>query len=343
MYRCLDAPPTTDRPRGRRGFTLVELLVVIAIIGVLVALLLPAIQAARESARRSQCSSNLRQIGIGMTNFETVKKHYPPGEWKPAGVVESGGLAWSAWFQPYIEEEAIFDQIDFTKDMRRIPNWQPDLTGPVNQAIPVYLCPSMARHQRVRDGSRLGDFNGDGSFLEGSGEGMGAMDYIGCGGPGNSVRNPLTGAPYGHNRGVMLRLDSGPTCRGSAPECSSKKISVRMISDGLSYTMIVFESSGRGVEDSNGDKPLGENYSNLVGAWASSSNTGRVKLQINPPDPNDWWASPEMLSDHPSGAHVLMCDASVHFLNEEMDPNVYFSLASRDGAEVIDNSHFAGQ
>jgi prepilin-type N-terminal cleavage/methylation domain-containing protein len=67
--------------RQRRGFTLVELLVVIAIIGVLVALLLPAIQAARESARRSQCQNNLRQIGIGITNFIDAKKHFPPGEW----------------------------------------------------------------------------------------------------------------------------------------------------------------------------------------------------------------------------------------------------------------------
>ena len=71
----------------RRAFTLVELLVVIAIIGVLVALLLPAIQSARESARRTQCSNNLHQIGVGMMNFENSKKSFPPGEWKPAGAV----------------------------------------------------------------------------------------------------------------------------------------------------------------------------------------------------------------------------------------------------------------
>jgi prepilin-type N-terminal cleavage/methylation domain-containing protein len=73
------------RSRSRIGFTLVELLVVIAIIGVLVALLLPAIQAAREAARRTQCVNNLKQIGLGMLNFEKARRTFPPGEFKPAG------------------------------------------------------------------------------------------------------------------------------------------------------------------------------------------------------------------------------------------------------------------
>ena len=341
-------------PSARRGgFTLVELLVVIAIIGVLVALLLPAIQAARESARRSSCSNNLRQIGIGILNFEGAKKHFPPGEWKPPGAVASGGLAWSAWFLPYIEEKAIFDQMDLKTDMRQPPNWQADLTGPVNQIISVYLCPSMAQHQRVREQGRLGDMNGDGSFLAGSGEGMGAIDYIGCSGPASSAFhpyqvdpvNPALHAKYGDNRGMLLRLDSGGPCLGSAPECSAKTIQARQVTDGLTYTMIVAECSGRGVEDSNGDLSGGESYSHLDGAWASSSNTGRVKLDasmppyvsaINPPA-NVNWAEEEIFSDHPGGAHILMCDGSVHFLSEETPSRVYFSLASRDGDEPLES------
>ena len=134
----------------RRAFTLVELLVVIAIMGVLVALLLPAVQSAREAARRTQCTNNLKQIGIGMANFEVAKKHFPPGEFKPAGVPAGAGLAWSCWFLPYIEENNLYDRMNLAMDMRAPPNWQADLSGPTNQVIPVYLCPSMGRHQTQR-------------------------------------------------------------------------------------------------------------------------------------------------------------------------------------------------
>jgi prepilin-type N-terminal cleavage/methylation domain-containing protein/prepilin-type processing-associated H-X9-DG protein len=334
---------TTIRNAG--GFTLVELLVVIAIIGVLVALLLPAIQAARESARRAQCQSNLRQIGIGITNFLDAKKHFPPGEWKPPGAPATGGMGWSAWFLPFIEEKAIYDQLDLKTDLRRIPNWQPDMSGPVNQVISVYLCPSMSTHHRFRDGSRLGDIFSNGP-VQGEADFMGAIDYIGCGGPGRNVLDPIKGknpetgalATYGDNRGMLLRLDSGPPCNGSAPECSAKKIQPRQVTDGLSYTMIVAECSGRGWREAYGVVEKKE----PDGAWASNSNTGRVKLvpsaaspesSINP-SPETNWREAEMFSDHPGGVNILMCDASVHFLTDETAPQVYFALSTRDGNET---------
>ena len=316
---------------------------VIAIVGVLVALLLPAIQAARESARRTQCSNNLHQIGVGMINFHDTKKHFPAGQWKPAGVATSGGLSWSAWFLPYIEEQSLYDQMDFKKDMRRQPNWQANLSGPTNTLIPTYLCPSTARTQanRTRE-NRLGDFNGNGVFNVDTGEGMACIDYIGMSGPSKNTINYATGAAYDDNHGILLNLDSGPACLGTASECFSKTISIRNITDGTSHTIIVAECSGRGVEDANGDPPGGENFSNLDGAWASKSNVGKVKVNvdtwgvsaINPP-PEINWKEEEMFSDHPGGVHVLMCDGSVHFLTEETHYRVYYALCSRDGNEVI--------
>jgi prepilin-type N-terminal cleavage/methylation domain-containing protein/prepilin-type processing-associated H-X9-DG protein len=325
-----------------RGFTLVELLVVIAIIGVLVALLLPAVQAARESARRTQCTNNLKQIGIGMVNFEISKKHYPPGEFKPAGVPTGGGLAWSAWFLPYIEEQNLHQQLNFKIDMRVEPNWKADLTGPANSAIPTYLCPSMSRHQTQRGlEGRLTDFNNDGKYQSGVGEGLGAIDYIGISGPAKSVINYVTGLRYDDNRGVLLNLDSGGPCR-SANQCSALPITVRKIIDGTSKTMLVAECSGRGVSDSNGDLPGSENFNELDGAWASSSNVGKIKLNvvsdgysaINPPAEVNW-SEEEMFSDHPSGVNILMCDGSVHFLRDDVHFAVYYALCSRNGEETL--------
>src|SRR5215510_8577319 len=92
----------------RRAFTLIELLVVIAIIGILVALLLPAVQAAREAARRSQCVNNLKQVGIALQNFESVRKFVPPSR-EPCGV-----STWEILILPYMEETAAASQWDYT-------------------------------------------------------------------------------------------------------------------------------------------------------------------------------------------------------------------------------------
>jgi prepilin-type processing-associated H-X9-DG protein len=321
---------------------LVELLVVIAIIGVLVALLLPAIQAARESARRTQCTNNLKQIGLGMTNYEVVKKHYPPGQFKPAGVPTGGSLGWSCWFLPYIEEQSLFSAMDLKRDMRATPNWQADLSGPTNTPISVYLCPSMAQHQNRRgmDG-RLTDFNNNGVYQENSGEGLGAIDYLGIIGPGKNVTNQVDGKKYGDSRGILLEMTSGGPCFGTAHECKSKTITVRNISDGLTNTLLVVECSGRGVADTNGDAPGGENINELDGAWASSGNLGHIKLNvevdgvsaINPP-PHVNWAEEEIFSDHPGGANALMCDGSVRFLNDETHYSIYYALCSRNGGEI---------
>jgi len=308
------------------------LLVVIAIIGVLVALLLPAVQAARESARRSQCQNNLRQIGIGMTQFLDAKKHFPPGEVKPAGVPTNSGVGWSAYFLPYIEEQATFDRLNFKLSMRNKPNWQPDLTGPVNHVIPIYLCPSMGTHQFDREPTRLGTYNRDGGYKEGSGDGMGAIEYCGGGGPGSSVPDPLrgSGAEYGPDRGILLRRSSGGPCLGTKYECSAKTIRPQQVTDGLSRTMLVFESSGRGWLDKYGSR----NKNDPMGAWASSSNIGRIKLQVNPP-PEVNWSETEVFSDHPGGANLLMCDTAVRFLSEDIEGYVYFALATRDGNETF--------
>jgi prepilin-type N-terminal cleavage/methylation domain-containing protein len=105
------------------GFTLVELLVVIAIIGLLIALLLPAVQQARESAQRAGCANNLKQIGLGLQNYYDVHKAFPIGcyQWRPNGNTTNLQLAWSAYLLPFVGEEAIYQWLDLKQYTTRQP------------------------------------------------------------------------------------------------------------------------------------------------------------------------------------------------------------------------------
>jgi len=125
-------------PPMRRAFTLVELLVVIAVIGVLVALLLPAVQAAREAARRTQCTNNLKQIGLALHNYELSFRTFPPAALYPVSSVSADTYSVHARILPYLDQNSVFSQVDFSLSATS----QPAVVG---QRIPAYLCPSEAR------------------------------------------------------------------------------------------------------------------------------------------------------------------------------------------------------
>ncbi len=140
----------TPQHAARLGFTLVELLVVIAIIGILVALLLPAIQAAREAARRTQCTNNIRQIGIAMMNFETSKKRLPVGATQRFGDDPKTGspytsdptmFSWISSMMPYLEEASLYGTVDWTIPLGdRYNATPPDTAHHIKFAS--YTCPS---------------------------------------------------------------------------------------------------------------------------------------------------------------------------------------------------------
>jgi prepilin-type N-terminal cleavage/methylation domain-containing protein len=138
--------------RPSKGFTLVELLVVIAIIGILIALLLPAVQAARESSRRSQCVNNLKQLGIAVQNFEGVKKSFPTGTtaqtYTADPTIPANFYRWSAFahLTPYLEQTNVYNELDLNTPLYGGPN-QGFAVMPVNQlavqiVVPLFLCPS---------------------------------------------------------------------------------------------------------------------------------------------------------------------------------------------------------
>ncbi len=142
--------------RCRCAFSLVELLVVIAVTGVLLALLLPAIQAARETARRVQCSNNLRQIGIALHSYHAVYNCFPPGGLEPRPLWRNGRqFAWSAFLLPYLEQQSVADQIDFGK-----PFDHPDNAQVAATVLSVYLCPSTPRTSPLHRGRGATDYGG---------------------------------------------------------------------------------------------------------------------------------------------------------------------------------------
>ncbi len=136
---------------GRGGFTLVELLVVIAVIGILIALLLPAVQAARAAARRMSCNNNLRQMGIGLHNYHSAECCFPPGGIEPRTYLNPNGrqLAWSLFLLPYAEQQPLYGQVDTGKAFDA-----PENAEAAGTLLSLYVCPS------VPDGDKLVDDRG---------------------------------------------------------------------------------------------------------------------------------------------------------------------------------------
>ena len=326
-------------PASKRGFTLVELLVVIAIIGILVALLLPAIQAAREAARRSQCVNNMRQISIAMLNYENVEKALPPGSLhavvnsatqpernidnpSPNGAPWLDDHSWIGPLGPYMEEQAWYDSIDFSESYTHANNEQAR-----RRFLPGQTCPSDLGHQRNEWSSPV---------------------Y--CRVRMNYVVN-FGNLYYGQLDIPPSRTDpNGGKFLGS-PFTVGKDIRLSKITDGTSQTLMVSEVLVV-PEISN---QVGGNYQGWGGAISeTSTSTGgqmftswqtpnsplpdridRYKdpnpttyLQNGIPDPivvgstsSSQWQQSYITarSHHPGGVNVSRCDASVEFVSDDID------------------------
>jgi len=150
-------PSRSSAGAARRGFTLVELLVVITIIGILIALLLPAVQAARAAARRMSCSNNLRQIGIGLHNYHAALGCFPPGGLEPRSPKWPQGrqLAWSVFLLPYVEQQPLYDALDTGKAFDHADNAEAAAA-----ILSLYVCPSVPRGMELREGRGPCHFGG---------------------------------------------------------------------------------------------------------------------------------------------------------------------------------------
>jgi prepilin-type N-terminal cleavage/methylation domain-containing protein/prepilin-type processing-associated H-X9-DG protein len=303
----------------RRGFTLIELLVVIAIISVLIGLLLPAVQKVREAAARLKCANNLKQIGLAFHNYHSANDRFPPGFVSAAETLDGPSLGpgwgWGALLLPYLEQDNLYRQIDFTKDIADPANTQARLTS-----LKVFLCPSDSPASptvTVRDGA--GNPICDVAF----------GNYVCMAGVYEVSGYPDTsnGAP-----GVMLR---------------NSRVRVTDITDGSSNTLFAGERAwlwqGRlrspmttwtgAVTGAVNPQLLNPALGFEVEGILVLTNSGTVEEARVPNNPLDHIE--DLNSNHISGVNCLFGDGSVRSIQNSISPVVWVAIATRSGGEAV--------
>lgn len=310
----------------RRGFTVVELLIVIAIIGILMALLLPAVQAGREAARRLACANNVKQLGLALHNYHNDQRTFPPGAVGPLTPafpqylgLKHHGL--TTYLLPYLEQESLASRYDWDASWFDTPNQEV-----VNTQLKIWQCPS-AQANRLEDGSLptvtpppVGLYSGTAA----------CSDYAGMGTIDKGL--PLTGLiepPAGP-------LDERGHFEGAFPINAARSMAEFL--DGTSNTILIAECAGR--------PHLWQGRNQIAGVWVSGGPWASRNLLFGrgaKPDGTALYGpcavnctnNREVYGFHPSGANAVFADGSVHFLNASTDIRVFAALVTRAGGEVI--------
>ncbi len=333
----------------RVGFTLVELLVVIAIIGILVALLLPAVQSARESARRASCINNLHQIGLALHSYHSAKKAFPAGahdgdcEGEPH---ERYPMTWRVAILPYMEEQQVFDLLEPLADASRTRSCYPqrawEQSGLQQSVMPGYICPS---DDIARPMTGIATWAGPSSRI------AAVASYFGNAGPvatgpqdwgapkscglclndvscrcdyGNEAGPRNRGFYHGHNPLGPGVLDMWPTGR-----------SVAKIPDGTSKTLLVGETHWA---EPGSDEPGCSDQMAWLSSWSVASSVWGINTdylaQFPPGGIENWQAGCNWRSRHPDGANFCLADGSVNFLTDDIDLWLLSNMAERDDERI---------
>ena len=312
------------RPHFRSAFTLIELLVVIAVIGLLTALLLPAVQHAREAARRTTCRNNLKNIGLALHNYHDAHGSFPFG-------FDQRESLWSAMILPQIEQSPMYGTLVFQESGPG--NWD---SGGTNETaactlIPVYRCPSMAVSEHIDD-------NPSGSIMEG----RVPISYRACSGsngwsdaassiPPNAPSGAvaldsilLNGMFYGSSRVRFADVTDGSSNTLLIGESSTDPLFVK---DGqaMDYWQLGAPQTGTWVPGENGGTEFSEGIASAgprINSYLDQSISGAV-MEVS------------FGSYHTGGATLGLADGSVRFISESVDIQTYRALGTRQGEEVV--------
>lgn len=328
----------------RQGFSLVELLVVIAIIGILVGMLLPAVQAVREAARRVSCMNNMRQLGIAMLNYESAHQEFPGGS-DVTRANYAWGTSWLGYALPFSEGNNAYNRLDLESNNALHPGplslgvgWNDDL---LDDYLPDFMfCPSssLVRMQFVQE-------PWFGSYSTRRGKGT----YVGIAGAFPSPKasdNRIAYLPdfqgYAASNGVLF---------------ANSKIGFESISDGSSNQILIGEQSGP-IELADGTKvdirsggkygafmganrpgsPNSTNHWNWSGTWPRAFNVTTIRYEMNatfaPGMDIDIGPNNPLSSAHPAGGVILRADGSADFMPETIDLEVVRQLSVRDDGAV---------
>jgi prepilin-type N-terminal cleavage/methylation domain-containing protein/prepilin-type processing-associated H-X9-DG protein len=309
------------RSRSVRGFTLVELLVVIAIISVLVALLIPAVQASREAARKTVCANNLKQIGTALHLYIGNFKALPPGyvSTVDADLEDEGpGWAWGSKLLPFVEQHALYKEANFA-----MPVHGSSALLLRMKSIPTFVCPSDSDFQPVLDIRKI---RPDVFICQ-----MAAASYVGSAGtvrPTCKICRDAFDGVFGRNRAIK------------PAECE----------DGLSNTLAVGERAAQwaaaamwGVVPKSrlADARQKDKYVAGPAYVLGTTFAEGFNIEEAPMDHNTMNTFAESFgSDHPGGCHFAFCDGGVRFVFDTVDPRVMNALATRDsvahGGQLVD-------
>ena len=307
-------------PKSRRGFTLVELLVVIAIIGLLVALLLPAVQAAREAARRIKCANNLRQIALGLHNYESTYKTLPHGT--PDCCLNNGDN-WAVMAFPFMELKNLHDAMDHSGNLRNTPANRAAATA---GKLTVFICPSdgaatnpiMTRWDRDNPNPAhalwypvsMGPTHMDQCPFCPVGSTPSDGNYCCQGWNFASSANTGLGIPIGTFAGMFGR--------------SKRSLRFSEVTDGLSSTFMLGETI--------------PTHCTFMGVFSLNFPVSGTSIPLNTMETAvdaNWFRTCGFKSFHPGGANFALGDASVRFMPRAIDYVLYNHLGTRAGSETV--------